>query len=76
MGLISSPGRGKNYLHFTSSTPALRPTETPIQSVMGAFPSGVKRPACETVTSPPACVEITKSGSIHSLPYTSSWCSA
>jgi hypothetical protein len=36
----SSPGRVKNFLFSTSSRPALRPTQPPIQCVPGFLPRG------------------------------------
>jgi hypothetical protein len=36
-GRSSSPSRVKNFLSSTSSRPALRPTQSPIQWVSGAF---------------------------------------
>jgi hypothetical protein len=59
-GRSSSPGRVKNFLFSTSSTPALGPTQPPIQWVRRALSSGVKRPGREADHSPPISAEVKK----------------
>jgi hypothetical protein len=56
--LSSSPGRVKNFLFSTSSRPALRFTQPPIQWVPGAL--GVKRPGREADHSPSTIAEVKK----------------
>jgi hypothetical protein len=57
-GRSSRPGKVKNFLFSTSSRPALRPTQPPIQWVRGALSSGLKRTRREADHSPPASVEV------------------
>jgi hypothetical protein len=45
--------RGKLSLFSTASSPALRPTQTPIQWTPGALYTGIKRPEREADHSPP-----------------------
>jgi hypothetical protein len=59
-GQSSSPGRIKNFLFFTSSRPALGPTQPPIQWVPGALSLGVKRPGREADHSPSTSAEVKK----------------
>jgi hypothetical protein len=75
-GRSSSPGRVKNFLFSTSARPPLGSTQPPIQWVLGALSSGVKRPAREADHSPPASAESRKCGSIHPLLHKPSWHSA
>jgi hypothetical protein len=56
----SSPGRVKNFLFSMSSTPALGPTQPPIQWVPGVLSPGVKRPGREANHSPPTSAEVKK----------------
>jgi hypothetical protein len=46
------------FLFTNSSTPALVPTQPPIQGVPGALSLGVKRPECEAYYSPPPSAEV------------------
>jgi hypothetical protein len=57
-GRSSSPGWGKNFQFSMSSRPALRPTQSPIQSVTGALSPWVKRPGREADHSPPTSAEV------------------
>jgi hypothetical protein len=57
---VLSPDRVKNFLSFTSSRPALGPTQTPVQWVTGALTPGVKRPGREADHSPPTSTEVKK----------------
>jgi hypothetical protein len=54
------PGKVKNVLFSTSSRPALRSTQPPIQWVPGDVSSGIKRPGREADHSPPASAEVKK----------------
>jgi hypothetical protein len=51
---------GSIILFYTSSRPALGPTQSPIQWVPGALSPGVKRPGREADRSPPANAEVKK----------------
>jgi hypothetical protein len=53
----SSPGKGWEFL-TNASTPALEPTHSPIQWVLGALSLGVKRPGREAYHSPPSSAEV------------------
>jgi hypothetical protein len=53
-----SPGRVKNFHFSTSSRPALRSTQPPIQWVPGALSTGVKRSGREADHSPPTSAEV------------------
>jgi hypothetical protein len=55
--MSSSHVRVKN-LHFCR--PAVRPTQTPVQWIRGAFSVGVKRLGLEADHSPPASAEVKK----------------
>jgi hypothetical protein len=67
-GWGSSPGRVKNFLFPTSSTPALGSTQPPIQWVPGVLSPGVKLPGREFGHSPPASAEIKKMWIYASIP--------
>jgi hypothetical protein len=69
---FSNPGRGKIFLFFTMSRPALRPTHPPIQWVPGALSPGAKRPGRKADHSPPSSAEVKNGGAIPSFPYMSS----
>jgi hypothetical protein len=56
----SSPGMVKNFLSSTSSTPALGPTQPPIQWLPGTLSPGVKQPKREADRSPPTSTEVKK----------------
>jgi hypothetical protein len=73
-GLI--PSKGKIFLLSTVSTPALGPTQPPIQWVLGAHSLGVKRLECEIDHSPLSSAKIKNGGAIPPIPHMSSWQSA
>jgi hypothetical protein len=60
------------FLYSTASSPAVKPTQQPIQWVMGTLSSGLKRPEREADHSPPSNAEVWKGGAISPLPHTSS----
>jgi hypothetical protein len=54
----SIPGRGKGFFPLASvSRPALRPTQRPIQLVLGSFPGCKARPGRDADRSLPSSVE-------------------
>jgi hypothetical protein len=57
-GWSSSPGKGKIFLHSTSSRPALGLTQPLMQWVPGALAPRVKRPEHEADHSPPVSAEV------------------
>jgi hypothetical protein len=57
-GRSSRPGNGKIFLLYTSSRPLLGPTQPPIQWVIGALFSEVKRPRREAGHPPPTSGEV------------------
>jgi hypothetical protein len=59
-GWSLSPGRVKNFLFSTSSRPALGPTQSPIQLLLGALSLGVKPPGREADHSHPTNAEAKK----------------
>jgi hypothetical protein len=59
-GRSLSPDRVKNFLFYTSSRPALGSTQPPVQWVLGALSSRVKRQGREADHSPPASAEVKK----------------
>jgi hypothetical protein len=62
---------------FTSSIPAMGPTQPSIQRVPGALSPGVKRQGIVKLTTHLQLVpRLRKCGSIHPLLHTPSWCSA
>jgi hypothetical protein len=63
-------------LPFTATTPALGPTQPPIQWVPGALSPGVKRQGREADHSPPTSAEVKEMWIIYPLPHTLSWRSA
>jgi hypothetical protein len=67
----SSPGRVKNFLFSVSSTPALGPTQPPIQRA-----PEVKRQGRETDHSAPTSADVKKTWFNTSTPRMSSWRSA
>jgi hypothetical protein len=71
-----SPGRVKNFLFSTSSTPAPGSTQPPIQWVPGDLSPGVKRPGVKLATRLQLVPMSRKCGSIHPFPHTPSWRSA
>jgi hypothetical protein len=70
------PGRYKIFLFSIASRPCLGPTQPPIQWVLGALSSGVKRLGREPNHSPPSSAEVKNGGAIPPLPLLSSWRSA
>jgi hypothetical protein len=72
-GRSSSPGRVKNFLFSTSSRPALRFTQPPIQWVQGDSFPGVKWPGRETDTHLQLVPRSRWYGSTHPLSHTSPW---
>jgi hypothetical protein len=66
----------QDSLFSTSSRSALRPTQTPVQSVSGALSLGAKGQVREADHSPPSSAEIKKGGAILPLLRISSWHSA
>jgi hypothetical protein len=72
-GQTESPGWVKNFLFSALSKPALRPTQPPIQWVLGPLSLGVKLPVHEADHTPPTSADIKKRGSKHPLPHTPSW---
>jgi hypothetical protein len=57
-GWSSIPSRIKNSLFSTLSRPVLRPTQPPIQWVLGALSPGVKRPVRQSDHSPLTSAEV------------------
>jgi hypothetical protein len=68
----SNPEKGKIFFS-TRSIPVLRPTQSPIQLILGAISSGLKRPGREAHKSPPPSAEVKNDGAITPLPHKSSW---
>jgi hypothetical protein len=69
----SSPGGVKNFLLFTSSSPAPGPTQPPIKWVPGALSSRVKLPGREADHHLQLVPRSRKCRSIHPLPHTPLW---
>jgi hypothetical protein len=67
-GRSSSPGRVKNFLLPTSSRPALRPAQPPIQWVPVTLSPGIKRPGREADYSPPTNAKVKKTSIYTSTP--------
>jgi hypothetical protein len=59
----------ETFLFATTTRPALGPTQTPIQWVLGAPSPGVKWIGCETDHSPPYSVEVKNEWSYTSTPH-------
>jgi hypothetical protein len=55
-------------LYFTVSRLSLRPAQSPIKWVLGAYSWAVKRPGREDDHSPPSCAEIKKFGPVSLFP--------
>jgi hypothetical protein len=67
---VRVPVRSKNSLFSTSYTPAVGPSQPPIQWVPGVwFLPGIKRQGREADHSPPACVEVKKMWIYTSTPW-------
>jgi hypothetical protein len=58
------------FLHFTASRPALRPTQSSIQLVLGSLSPGVQPPGREANHSPPYSAKIKNGGVISQLHHT------
>jgi hypothetical protein len=72
--LKSKSRQGQEILtYFTVSTPALEPTQPPIQRVPGALSPGVKRLGDEAGHSPPCIAKVKNGGAIPPLPHMPSW---
>jgi hypothetical protein len=56
------------FLYYTASRPALKPTQPPIQWVLGALSLGIKQPGREADHSPPSTVEVKNGGTRSPLP--------
>jgi hypothetical protein len=69
----SIPGRVKNFLFSIAVSPALGPTQPPIQWVPGAVSLGVKLQGREADNSPPFSAEVKNGGAVPSLSHTSAW---
>jgi hypothetical protein len=65
--------QGKNFLFFTDSRSALRPTHPPIEWVPWAISPWLKRPVREANHLPPSIAEIKNDGAIPPLPHMLSW---
>jgi hypothetical protein len=63
-GRGSIPGKGKGFIYSTSSRPALKFTQPPIQRVPGTLSSGVKRSEHEADRSPPSSAKVKSGGAI------------
>jgi hypothetical protein len=72
----SGPCRGKIFLLFTSSRPALGPTNPTIQLVPGALSPGVKRQRHEVDHLPPTSAVVKNTWICISTPQKSLWRSA
>jgi hypothetical protein len=68
-----TPGKGRIFLFFTPSKPALGPTQPPIQCVPVALSPGVKWQGHEADYSPPSSAEVKYDRAILPLLRTSSW---
>jgi hypothetical protein len=75
-GWGSFPGRGKIFLFYIASRPALGPTQPPIQWILGAVSPWVKRPGREADHSPPPSATVKNGRALPPLPHTSFWHSA
>jgi hypothetical protein len=69
---VSIPSRKEVFLYSTVFRPALRPSQPPIQWVLGALSQGVKQLEGESDHSAPS--EVKHGGAIPPLPHISSWC--
>jgi hypothetical protein len=66
----------KIVLYITASTPALGPTQNPIQWLPVTLSPGIKQQKRETHHSPPSSSEVKGNGAKPPLSHTSSWRSA
>jgi hypothetical protein len=63
------------FLYSTASTPALGPTESPIQWVPGALSPEIKQPGSEADLSSPSSAEVKSGGAKPQSPYVLMvWC--
>jgi hypothetical protein len=69
----STPGRVKNFLFSTASTPALGYIRFLIQRALGTVSSRLKRPAREADHSPPPSAEVKNDADILLLSLKPSW---
>jgi hypothetical protein len=69
----SSPGRVKNFHFSMAPRPALGSTQPPIKWVPGALSRGLRGRGVKLTTHLQLVPRSRKYGSIHPLPYTSSW---
>jgi hypothetical protein len=67
------PSKGKIFLFSVMSSPALRPTQFPVQWVSGALSPRLQQPESETDNSPPSSAEVKNGGAKSPLPHMSSW---
>jgi hypothetical protein len=70
---VRFPARARVFLFFIASSPALGPTQLPIQWVLGALSMGVKWPGREAAHSPPSCEDVKNGGAVPPFLHTSSW---
>jgi hypothetical protein len=70
-GLI--PGVGKIFLFSTESRLALRPTQPPVQWVLGVMVLGIKQKGYEADLSPPYSSDVKNGGAIFPFPHMSAW---
>jgi hypothetical protein len=64
------------FLFSTASRLALKPTQHPIQWVLGELSLGIKWLEHEADHSPPSSTEVKNTGAIPPLHHMSSWCGA
>jgi hypothetical protein len=57
------------FLFSIASSPAVRPTQPPVQWALRAVFLGVKRPGCEADSPLPSSAKVKKDGPIPSLPH-------
>jgi hypothetical protein len=62
-----------DFLYSTAFRPALRPTQLPVQMVLGALSPGAQRRVREANYSPPTSAEVKNAGAVPPLLYTSLW---
>ena len=72
--MVWLPSGPEIFLFCKSSTAALRPTNSPTQSIPGAFSERVKRPWLETAIYLHLVRRLRIVGALPVLPYMSSWC--
>jgi hypothetical protein len=72
-GRGSIAGGGKIVLFSAAPIPALAPTQSPIQWILGALSQEVKRQEREADHSPPSSADVKNDGAISALPHAPSW---